>query len=151
MSRLTLALPCLLALAACRDPGADAWARARRAHEALIVAGVTPSNPKFDELLALLDQVPAGSERYAEAQRLKRAIAGARVHLRRPLAVAHDSAGDIPSQMGAQAQACARLAEQLGLDGGVTAAGLQALSACQRRVEELDSRCHSEHDGGMEP
>lgn len=141
----------LLALAGCRDPGAEAWARARQQHEALILAGVNPSNPRFDELLLLLDQVPPASKRYPEAQRLKGAIAGARAHLRRPLAVAHDSAGDLPSQMAAQAQACARLAEQLGRDGGVGAAGLKALSDCQRRVEELDSRCHSEHDGGLPP
>ena len=148
---LRLLLPCLLALGGCRDPGAEAWAKAHQKHEALMLAGVSPSNPKFDELLSLLDAVPRGSPRYAEAQRLKGAIASAREHLRRPLAVAHESAGDIPAQMAAQAQACALLAEQLGRDGGVGAAGLKALSDCQRRVEELDSRCHGEHDGGMAP
>lgn len=112
--------------------------RARAKHQALIVAEEHPASPKFDEVLELLGQVPESSPRYAQAQRLRDGILGARGHLRAPLATVPNADGGLSPRVVAQLRACAHLVELLGRDGGVSPAGLQTLADCRQRAERLD-------------
>jgi hypothetical protein len=135
-----------LLFASCKDEGERAFLHAKAAHLALVEKGARPSAPAFDEIIAELDSVPAGSQRYADAQRLKAAIENARIHVRRPLATVHSNESDLPADVRAQTRACAALAELLGRDGGATPAVVKALDDCRRRIERVDRAYHEAHE-----
>lgn len=156
MSRFTalLLLAIVGLLAACRDEAAERFARARLTYENLLESGTRPSAKEFDPVIADLAAVPRSSRHYAEAQRLLTAINLGRTHVRTPLALAPKTSRS--PELDAQLRACARLAELIGVDGGVDRHGLEALEKCRRRAEELELRyAHGddEHapDGGGAP
>lgn len=132
-----LSVGCLFVAAGCRDEGADRYARARQAYDALLDQHTPADAPAFDAVLAELEEVPKDSPRAAEAQRLAQAIRLARQpRVRTPLALGA-KAGRHPA-LEAQLQACARVAELAGADGGVDRRALEALEACRRRAERLE-------------
>ncbi len=145
MSRWGWCLCCLVL--ACRDDGVRRYEDAKARHIALVQGGARPESKGFDEVIALLEQVPATSPRAGEAQRLKQAIVAARQRVRRPLAAVHSSDRDLPESVRAQTRACAALAEGAARDGGASAQLLKALDDCRRRIEKLDVAYHD----SMEP
>lgn len=147
MTRLVAAhLSLLLLGASCRDEGDRPFRDAKAKHAALVASGTRPEAKEFDAVLALLDSVPASSAKATEARQLKAAIENARVRVRRPLAKVHADDGDLPDDIRAQTRACARLAELLARDGGVTPAVVKALDDCRRRIEKLDKQYHDAHE-----
>jgi hypothetical protein len=146
-----LLLALALGLPGCRDEGAERYARARAAADSLLGRGVEPRSAAFDAILADLEGVPAGSAHAAEAHRLAEAIRRGRALVRTPLAMV-PTAGTRPGPLEVQLAACARLAGELGRDGGVRGAGLLALEACRRRAEAMDVHfAHAdEPDAGAE-
>jgi hypothetical protein len=132
----------LLALAACREEGARELDQAKARHAALVEKAEPPQSPKYDEVLALLDQVPPGTKASAEAAKLKNAITSARHPVRAPLAMAPNYDGGLEPVVLAQLAACARLATILGEDGGMTDAGRVALDDCRRRAEKTEWDLH---------
>jgi len=135
----------LLALSACRDGGELHYEQARRLQVELVSSGERPSSPKFDAVLAELKLVSPDSKRFAEAERLRLAIESLRAPVRRALAVAHADDAALPLEVAAQARACVRLAQLLGVDGGATAAAIKALDDCRKRVDALDEAA-AHHD-----
>lgn len=151
LGRLVLMCAFLLC-AACRDAGAERWARGKAAYDQLINQGAQPRAGGFDQVLDDLRAVPPGHARAAEADRLIRAIEGARAApVRTPLAL-NPAGGTRPEELEAQLRACARLAELAGRDGGVEKRLIEALESCRRKAEEIDVRlahCDEGHDGGQ--
>jgi hypothetical protein len=143
-----------LAFAGCRDADAERFARAKLRYAALLERHAPASEPAFGEVLADLEAVPPKSPHYGEAQRLARAIRLARgPQVRTPLALAPRE-GSRPAALEAALNACARLAELAGQDGGVDGHVLEALEACRRRAERLElelSHGHDAPDGGALP
>ncbi len=137
-SLLTLAL----ASSSCREVGARELDRAKARHAELVSMSEPPQSPKYDEVIALLDQVPPGSSRGREAAKLKQAIAGARHPVRAPLALAPNFDGGLEPRVLAQLSACARLAMLLGEDGGMTERGRAALDDCRRKAEKTEWDLH---------
>ncbi|MDP1920912.1 MAG: hypothetical protein Q8L14_32025 [Myxococcales bacterium] len=135
-----------LALAACRKDAPDPYAEAKARHLALVTKGERPDSKAFDEVLVLLDAVPASSPKFVDAKQLKAAIENVRVHPRRPLAKVHADDGDLPEDIKAQTRACAGLAVLLARDGGATPAVVKALDDCRRRIEKLDRQYHDAHE-----
>jgi len=135
-----------LALAACRKDAPDPYAEAKARHLALVMKGERPESKAFDEVLVLLDSVPASSPKAAEAKQLKAAIENVRVHPRRPLAKVHGDDSDLPDDIKAQTRACASLAQLLARDGGATSSVVKALDDCRRRIEKLDKQYHDSHE-----
>lgn len=137
----------LLLCSACRDASAEAWARASLAHQNLLLASTRPEDAKYDAVLADLAKVESSSRYFADAQKLKTAIEGARVRVRTPLAIAPN--GRRPPELEAQLAACARLAQMIGEDGGVNRPGLEALEACRKSAEKMELQyAHGDEDGG---
>ncbi|MCA2979860.1 MAG: hypothetical protein INH41_25640 [Myxococcaceae bacterium] len=132
---------------ACSDEGARVFEQAKARHLALVEKGARPDAKGFDEVLALLAQVPETSARAAEAKRLRAAIEAGRVRVRAPLAKVHTNDAAMPEELRAQTRACAALAEGLARDGGLTPAALAALDACRQRLDRLDGQ----HHAAMEP
>jgi hypothetical protein len=141
-----LGLLVVLALAGCRKDAPDAYAEAKARHLALVMKGERPDSKAFDEVLVLLDSVPASSPKSAEAKQLKAAIENVRVHPRRPLAKVHGDDSDLPEDIKAQTRACASLAELLARDGGATPSVVKALDDCRKRIEKLDKQYHDAHE-----
>lgn len=139
----------LLLAAGCRkapDASATALAQAKQRHLELVTKGERPDSKAFDEVLTLLEQVPAEDARRAEAEKLSQAIRNARVRVRRPLATVHASERDLPDDIRLQTRACAALAEALARDGGTGPSMLRALDECRRRVERLEKAYHDAHE-----
>lgn len=136
----------VLALAACRKDAPDPYAEAKARHLALVTKGERPDSKAFDDVLALLDTVPASSPNAAEAKQLKAAIENVRIHPRRPLAKVHGDDRDLPEDIKAQTRACASLAELLARDGGATLSVVKALDDCRKRIEKLDKQYHDAHE-----
>lgn len=135
--------------AGCRrspDASAAALSQAKQRHLELIQRGERPESKAFDEVLALLDGIPAGDARRLEAQKLSDAIRNARVRVRRPLATIHANESDLPDDIRLQTKACAALAETLARDGGSGPSMLRALDDCHRRVERLEKAYHDSHE-----
>ncbi|MFZ5444792.1 MAG: hypothetical protein ACOZQL_32685 [Myxococcota bacterium] len=145
-SSLLLILVALTVSSCRRDEGAEAWARAQAAHRSLLAQSVAAEDPRFDAVLADLERVPPGSKHRAAAEQLARAIRGARVSVRTPLAIAPKESR--PPELQAQLAACARLAQLAGADGGVDRRALEALEDCRRKAEKLELKLshHDEHD-----
>ncbi len=143
-------LAAVLLLGACRDQTAERFTHARSSYDTLLARGEPPASPGFDEVLKELESIPLGSPHGAEAHRLAGAIRGGRAQVRAPLALA-PKPGSRPAELEAVLAACARLAAQAGLDGGLNPHALQALEACRRRAEVLDIHfAHGdEPDGGL--
>jgi hypothetical protein len=137
-------------LSACADQGAERYAMAKAKNQALVLTLEHPTSRKYDEVLALLDQVPPGSKHFGEARRLRDGLLGARGGLRAPLAKVPNVDGGLGPSVVAQLQLCNRLAEQLSRDGGLTAAGLASLETCRGQAERLDAKgaCHDEASPG---
>jgi hypothetical protein len=133
-------------LGACRRDPPDSYAEARARHLALVTKGERPESKAFDEVIELLDSVPASSPKFAEAKQLKAVIQNVRVRPRRPLAKVHADDGDLPEDIKAQTRACAGLAEVLARDGGATPAVVKALDECRKRIEKLDAAHHESHE-----
>ena len=157
MSRSGLALVLVVVVfggVGCRDEGAERYARAKLAYEALLEQHAPASAKGFEQVLADLDAVPRGSRHAAEAERLAAAIRQARgPTVRTPLALAPKS-GSRPPALELKLAACARLAELAGVDGGVDRRALEALEKCRHEAEVLELRLsHGElmADGGAEP
>lgn len=136
MSRFAVA-SCACLLLACRDDGEAAFTKAKAHYDSLILAAQPPGVPAFDEVMAELDAVPAGSKRAAEARKLKQNILNARVRLRAPLSIVKDERS-FPPDVIAQLRACNRLAELAGPDGGLTRKVMEALDDCRQRAEKLE-------------
>jgi hypothetical protein len=151
-SSFCTALVLLLSLTSCRDEAAEAFARADLQYRELVAQAARPDDARFDAVLAELGKVPASSKHFAAAQKLGAAIAAGRgKKVRTPLAVAGN--GHRPAQLEAQLEACARLAEMAGADGGVDRHALEGLEACRLRAEKLELSLshgdeHVEVDGG---
>jgi len=142
-----LCLALLAALGGCRGGDEKAVEKAQARYLALVEAGTPAGAPAFDEVLELARAVPPSSPGAKRAQRLIDGILAARGTVARPLAVAHEGGLGLAPEVEAQAAACARLAEALGRDGGVSEEGRAELERCRRRVEALDfARCR-QHDG----
>ncbi len=148
MKRLVLAV--LVSLTSCRDGGELHFDEAKRQHAQLVSRGTHPASPAFDPVLEELARVPVSSRRFADAQRLREAIEAVRQPVRRPLAVAHKDDSTLPLEVAAEARACQRLAERIGRDGGMTPSALEALDACQRRVDALDEAA-AHRDDALHP
>lgn len=140
----------LLFLGACRDQTAERFAHARASYDTLLARAERPGSPAFDEVLKELESIPPAAPHGPEARRMAEAIRGGRMQVRAPLALA-PKLGSRPPELEAVLAACARLAVQAGLDGGVNPRALQALEDCRRRAEVLDIRfAHGdEPDGGL--
>jgi hypothetical protein len=138
MRRLGRLVLVMLAVTACeRDAGEEAFVRARAKHLALLEGGREAEDKGFDEVLAGFAQVPKGSRRYDEAQRLVQAITMARHHVRAPLAVVRRAEEGLPPALQAQSEACVRMAEASGRDGGATPEAVKALDACRKQLETM--------------
>lgn len=154
--RRTLLPALLLSLTiwSCRDEAAERFSHGRASYDALLAKGERAEAKAFDQVLADFDAVPDSSRHAAEARKLAQVIRLARSHPRTPLAVVTKE-GARPPELEAQIAACARLAQLIGLDGGVDRHGLEALEACRRRAELLDIRLahggEPEDDGGVPP
>jgi hypothetical protein len=135
-------------LSACRDAGAERWSHAHAAYESLLNKGERVESKAFDSVLVDLDAVPADSHHFAEAQKLAATIRKGRIHLPVPLAVV-PKPGSQPALLEAQMAACARLAELVGVDGGVDQRALVALEACRKRVNAVSERLV--HEAEPEP
>lgn len=140
MSRLSSHLVCLVAvcvLSACRDRGAEAFARAELQYRALLAEAAAPHDARFDAVLKDLGQVPSSSKHFVAAKALIHGIeAGRERRVRTPLALVPN--GRRSSALEAQLAACARLAQLAGLDGGIDRHTLEALEACRFRAEKLE-------------
>jgi hypothetical protein len=136
-----LAIACVvLAGSACRDEGAERYAKATLAYESLLAEHAPARAPGFDQVLVDLDAVPPGSRHFAEAQRLATAIRLARgPTVRTPLALGAKNGERAPA-LEAKLAACARLAQLAGADGGVDRRALEALEACRHEAEVLELR-----------
>ena len=132
-------LATLALLTACIDGGTRTYDDARVEYVRLTEAGTHPANPVFDPVIEKLRSVQPDSKRYAEAQKLAAAIEGARVKVRPPLAHVPRQNTALSSEVVAQLQACARLAELVGRDGGVDERMLKALDDCRAKAERLDA------------
>ncbi len=142
----------LLLLTACRDPAAEALARAQYQHQRLLAASARPEDPQFDAVLAELKKVPETSRHFAPAQALTQQIVRGRTRVRTPLALGANGQRD--ASLVAQLAACARLAQMAGADGGVDARALAALEQCRFQAEKMEIEvAHGEepHDGGAHP
>lgn len=144
----------LLVSSGCRDAEAERFARAKLKYEALLERHAHAEEPGFAEVLAELDAVPKTSPHFEEAQRLAKAIRLARgPYIRTPLALAPKE-GSRPAELEAALNACGRLAQLAGADGGVDRRMLEALEACRHRAELLElhlSHGHDSPDGGELP
>ncbi|MEW6430640.1 MAG: hypothetical protein AB1730_03950 [Myxococcota bacterium] len=140
--------------AGCRDAEAERFARAKLRYEALLEQHARADAKDFEQVLADLDAVSKGSPHSDEAQRLAKAIRLARgPTVRTPLALAPRE-GSRPPELEAALNACARLAQLAGADGGVDRRALEALEACRHRAEVLElhlSHGHDAPDGGALP
>ena len=128
----------LLVLAGCKDQGVERYDQALRKYEALVVQGVRPTDPRFDEVVKLLDGVPADSTASVRAAALRRALESAQApKVRTPLAV--QGGANLPAQVAAQLVLCRRLAEELGTTPEAERpAKLKQLDACRAAAEKLD-------------
>lgn len=139
---LGLALMLVLPSACARDAGLEIFERARARSDALVVAGTPAADPSYDEVLQLLESVPAGSRARARADGLRDRILAARRLAPRPLATG--ATPDDPALAAKEAQ-CAALARALGLsDAGQREDVARRLSECRREADRYrEARHHS--------
>lgn len=153
MLRLLVVLVLAFSLVGCRDHDAEAAARAEFKYRELVAAGVRPDDARFDAVLVDLKQVSASSASAPRAEKMLKAIEGARAgRVRTPLALG--GKGSRPPELELQLAACARLAQLAGVDGGVDRRALEALEQCRHQAElmELQFAHGDEHeDGGSHP
>jgi hypothetical protein len=138
---------CCLALAGCKDRGVDSYAQALHQYEVLVGQGVRPTDPRYAEVVKLLDAVPADSSAHVRAEALRHALQSAQApKLRTPLAV--QGGAHLPSEVAAQLSHCRKLAEEFGTTPEAERAEkLKALDACRLAAEKLDIASH-ELDAG---
>lgn len=121
----------------CRDRAAESFARADLQYRALLAEGASTQDARFEAVKRQLEQVPPSSKRYAQAQRLLKALA-ARAQVRVPLALGAQPGR--PPELQAQLAQCARLAAQAGRDGGIDEAAMATLDRCRREAELTELR-----------
>jgi hypothetical protein len=143
-AQTAVALVLALAAACSRDAGLESYERARAQADALVVAGRPATDPSYDEVLRLLESIPAGSRARARADGLRDRILAARRPAPRPLATGPTSAGDDPALAAKEAQ-CAALARALGLaDAGQREEVAKRLAECRREADRYrEARHHS--------
>lgn len=141
---LLLWLSAAVLLLGCRDAGLEKYREARSRYEALVQQGNQPADPAFDEVLRLLDEVPASSNVREKADALRESL----LHSRRPiaplpLATRRESVeGDDPRGTALRAE-CARLAEQLGQTPQDARAGVERqLARCKAALDKLEEERH---------
>lgn len=128
----------------CRDAGLDKYREARSRYEALVQQGKPPADPAFDEVLRLLDEVPARSDVREKADALRESL----LHSRRPiaplpLATRRESVEGGDPQATALGKECARLAEQLGQTPQDARASVEKqLARCKAALDKLEEERH---------
>lgn len=149
MTRTICAVFCLIAvllLAACRrsadSVGGEAYDKAKRQYDALVLGARTAQDPGYDEVLRLLEQVPAESSYREKADRLRTAIENVRrPRVVRPLAT---SGRGFDGGMAQLRDTCAELARQYGIarTEEERAALKQDVLECQRAVDRIREERH---------
>jgi hypothetical protein len=137
--RLVLLL--VLASSGCKDEGVERYAQALHQYQACVDDGASPNDPRFGEVLKLLDAVPRGSTARVRAEALRGSLERAQApRLRTPLAI--HGGPDLSAEVVDQLARCRQLAEQLGTTAPADRpAKLQALDACRAAAEKLDVAC----------
>ena len=144
--KLRVALLLALACTACKDEGVERYSLALSKYQECVDQGVSPNDPRFVEVLKLLDAVPASSSAHVRAEALRQSLQSAQApRLRTPLAI--QGGANLSAEVAAQLAQCRLLAEQLGTTAEADRpAKLRALDACRAAAEKLDAE--HVHDGG---
>jgi hypothetical protein len=131
----------------CRDESAEHFSHAKYSSAQLIEKGTSLYDKQYDAVLEELKLVRTSSRHFTESQKLIVTIENGRTKIRTPLALAPKT-GSRPAALEAQLQACARLAQLAGEDGGVPRA-LAALEECRKQAEKMELQfSHADEDGG---
>lgn len=131
-------------LLGCRDAGLEKYREARARYEALVEQRRPPADPAYDEVLRLLDEVPANSNVREKADALRESL----LHSRRPiaplpLATRRESTEGEDAREAALRAECARLAEQLGkTPQDARAAVEKQLAGCRAALGKLEEERH---------
>jgi hypothetical protein len=147
--RAGLCAALLLLTVSCKDEGVERHREALEKYTGCVTRGLAPSDPCFDEVLAIVEKIPKSSSARPRADALRESLLSARQpKIRTPLAV--QGGANLPPEVITQLQQCQRLAEQLGTTAEADRpAKLQEIEACRAKAEKLDNaHAHAAEDGG---
>lgn len=140
-----------------RDEGPEQLAAAKAKYASLVELRANPDDPRFDDLISQLGEIPADSSAKAEANQLTQAIVGARrgppMRPLSPVAPTTKPMSAEEARMQDVQRVCARLAEQLGAaDENERVRLSDALQRCREQLERAkvshphpDGEGHDEH------
>lgn len=138
----------LLFASGCEDAGEAHYQKAKDQYRALVEQSKRPTDKAFDPVIQELEQVPAKSKFYADAQRMLRPLNEARATPPpvKPLVEQVPAASEEPD-VAAKREHCIELSQRLGeaKDANARKVAESSLKVCQLELAQLQESHHSDN------